>query len=118
GPLSFLRRRAETPRERIFREYDRTLTYAGEEGVPRRAPQTPKEYELTLIPEVPEVNTEVNELTLAFIEARYSDHPVEDGDATRAREDVRRIEEALRARRRRQEEASSAPSVPGTDEEV
>jgi hypothetical protein len=92
--------RPRTPRERLLYYYLTALRRAGKEGYPRRAPQTPREYGEYLKPKLPEAHREVDALTQAFVEARYSRHPIEPDRVGRVRTVWQRVMEALRALRR------------------
>ncbi|MGH2521411.1 MAG: DUF4129 domain-containing protein [Anaerolineales bacterium] len=48
---------------------------------------------------MPEAQPEVDALTRAFVEARYSPHPVEPGQAQHARASWERVRAALHAQR-------------------
>jgi hypothetical protein len=89
--------RPRSPRERILHYYWSALRRARKEGYPRRAPQTPNEYGKMLRPNLPEARNEVDALTQAFVEARYSQHTVEPDDAGHMRLVWQRVMEALQA---------------------
>ncbi len=108
GTGGFLRPRPTSARERVLREYLRTLERAADEGLPRRPPQTPEEYQGTLEPELAEAVSEVSVLTASFVEARYSRHPWDAEAADRVREIARRVRAALDRRR----EDTSAAETP------
>lgn len=108
GPGGFLQPRPASARERVLREYLRTLERAADEGLPRRPPQTPEEYQGTLEPELAEAVGEVSALTASFIEARYSRHSWDAEDARRVREIARRVRAAL-DRRREDKNADETP---------
>jgi hypothetical protein len=65
-----------SPRDRVQYFYLAMVHRGGQRGMPRKPSQTPSEYASTLKSELPEVNDEINSLTEAFIEARYSRHDV------------------------------------------
>ena len=76
-PFGFVRLNALSPRERIRYFYLSTLRRAREQGIPRSPDQTPYEYENILDSTVPDAQAEVAALTEAFVEAHYSEHPVD-----------------------------------------
>jgi hypothetical protein len=88
-----------TPRERIWYHYLGVLRRARRRGLPRRAPETPREYGAVLKPRLPEVQAEVESLTEAFVEARYSLHPIQAEQVGQARTWGQRIRATLRGQR-------------------
>ena len=87
GPLGFFRLGAASPREQVLYYYLSLLRRAGQQGFGRRPPQTPREYEPVLEEHLPDAATDLQVLTAAFEETRYSNHPVgpEHAQAVRAR---------------------------------
>ena len=82
------------PRERVRFFYLALVRKGKDAGLPRRPYQTPNEYAASLQQNLPEVDEDLNPLTEAFIEARYSDHPVSEtqaGLARRSWEHLRRM---------------------------
>lgn len=75
-PLRFFRLGGATPREQVQYYYLSLLRRAGEFGFGRKPGQTPAEYRPTLTANLPEQAPEVQALTAAFEESRYSAHPV------------------------------------------
>jgi hypothetical protein len=100
GSFRFLRLSALTPRERILYYYWSLLRRAEQWGFPRRPPQTPREYRTLVETRLPQVGDEIGELTEAFIEARYSLHPVNQTDAQVVRQNWQKVQGALRLARR------------------
>jgi hypothetical protein len=86
-------------RDRILHHYLRTLDTAQEAGVPRRRTETPYEYRRNLQAYVEEEEEALAELTEAFIEARYSTHPVSPEDVAEQRANAERVQRSLRERR-------------------
>jgi hypothetical protein len=99
-PFRFLRLSSLSPRERILYYYWSILKRAERWGLSRRPAQTPREYRASLEPHLPEVEAEVGELTEAFIEARYSRHPVDAAGAQSVKEDWQKIKGSLRMLKR------------------
>lgn len=64
------------PRARVIYLYLSLVESAGQHGVPRRPSQTPSQYEQRLENAAPEIEAELHDMTAAFIEARYTRHPV------------------------------------------
>ncbi len=81
------------PREQIRYFYLSTVRRAGERGVQRNSAETPLEFAEDLKDSWPEIDKEVEELTDAFLKARYSDDPIISADIPEVKEtwkDVRR----------------------------
>jgi hypothetical protein len=94
---------ALSPRERILYYYWSILRRAERLGYPRLQQETPFEYHNTLKTHLSQGETEMANLTDAFLEARYSEHPVEPDHVQRVRTDWQRVKEALRALRRKKD---------------
>ena len=75
-PLGFFRLVGATPREQVQYYYLSLLRRAGDYGFGRKPAQTPAEYTPTLAANLTDNTPEVQALTDAFIETRYSAHPV------------------------------------------
>jgi len=75
-PLRSFRLGGATRREQVQYYYQSLLRRAGEAGFGRKPAQTPAEYHPVLMTNLPEHSPEVQALTDAFIETRYSAHPV------------------------------------------
>ena len=100
-PFRFFRLGALSPRERILYYYLSILRRAERQGFPRQRAQTPHEYDATLGPHLPQARQEMDLLTQAFVEARYSQHVIEPGQARRVRVDWQRLKAALQALKRK-----------------
>ena len=85
------------PRERVQYFYLAMVRRGGQRGTPRKPSQTPREYASTLESQLPEVNAEIDSLTDAFVEARYSRHDVTPEQAGL----IQRIWERIKATLRR-----------------
>jgi hypothetical protein len=85
-----------TPRERVLYHYLGVLRRAKRRGFPRRRSETPSEYEGELVPRLHRAQAEMGSITGAFVEARYSQHPVERERVIRVREWGQRVKAALR----------------------
>jgi hypothetical protein len=85
-----------SPRERIIHLY-LVMVHLGEEhGLRRRPSQTPLDYERQIHNEMPEIDPELHALTDAFLEARYSQHPVDQNTSEQAASLLERIRAYLR----------------------
>lgn len=71
-----------SPRERILYYYLNILEQVEKDGPARRQQQTPFEYEPELSHAVPEAEPAVSLLTQAFVQARYSQEPFEEMQAS------------------------------------
>jgi hypothetical protein len=95
----FFRLGALPPREQVARYYLNVLRRAREQGLGRERHQTPYEYQATLESSLSQVQQEVEALTQAFVEARYSRQEVEAGTVRGVRAYWARIKAALRKRK-------------------
>jgi hypothetical protein len=87
------------PRDQVRRYYLQAVEKARDEGVVRPPHKTPLEFAEELGKEWPDAEADVDELTAAFLDARYSDHPIGDSAATGAESIWRRLLHELRRRR-------------------
>lgn len=92
----FLRVNALPPREQVRYFYLSTVRRAGEQGVARQSSETPSEYAADLKQGWPEAEPEIDRLTGAFLEARYSRQPIEDEEVSLVRQVWKRVRAALR----------------------
>jgi len=90
-PLSSL-----SPRQLILYFYLSIVRRAGDREVPRRPWQTPYEYSARLRAALPERESDVVELTEAFVMARYSPQAVTPEKANLVKRSWRRVRNALR----------------------
>jgi hypothetical protein len=105
------RLRPGSPREQIRYYYLAAVRRARERGVPRAANETPLEYADDLKAQWPEAETELDELTDAFLAARYSPQPLDKPDEARAKAVWERVRERLRGNRERGERGVGAESA-------
>jgi hypothetical protein len=103
GPFRFFRLGALSRRERTLYYYLSVLRRAAKQGYPRDEAETPYEYERKLGPNVPQAEAELDRLTEAFVETRYSTHLADRKQEQRVRADWRKIRAALGALRQRAE---------------
>ncbi len=94
-PLRWFRLGSATPREQVQYYYLSLLRRAGEQGFGRKPAQTATEYRPTLATNLPEHTPEVQALTEAFEETRYSAHPVAAEQVQRVRSAWGRLRAAL-----------------------
>lgn len=69
------------PRERVRFFYLAMVRRAQENGHPRGAAETPSEYAATLHRALPDADPDVQAISEAFIQARYTQHPISEADA-------------------------------------
>jgi hypothetical protein len=100
GPVfNYFRLGAASPREQVLFYYLSLLRRAGERGFGRRPPQSPREYEPILEDHLPTAAPEVQALTAAFEETRYSAHPVSPAHAQATRALWQRVRAALNGKK-------------------
>lgn len=87
------------PRQRVFFFYHAFLRRSGESGLPRSLSQTPLEFASRLDHALPDVEPDIEALTGAFIEARYTPRPVEPEKASRAKAVWEHLRKSLRKSR-------------------
>ncbi len=95
-PLRYFRLGGASSREQVMFYYLSLLRRARERGFGRQPSQTPREYEPLAAARLEAAAPEVQSLTDAFEETRYSAHPVGAAAARRAKAAWGRIREALR----------------------
>ncbi len=111
-PWFYLPLRRLSPRDRVRYFYVSILHRSAEQGFGRPPSMTPLEYEATLRSLMPEVTGEVDGLTEAFIEARYSEHPIDQGEASLVQRLWQRVKTALKRRGRASQEQAAGSGLP------
>ena len=96
----WLRLRGLDPRRLIEYFYLSLVQRAAAAGWERRPDQTAYEYGRSLAKRLPERRFELEQMTEAFVLARYSAAAVTEADVRRARKPWEALRDALRARRR------------------
>jgi len=96
----YLSLRRLSPRDRVRYYYLSILHRSSRQGFGRPPWMTPLEYQDTLASEVPSASDQVAQLSDAFVEARYSQHPVSSEDAKGLREVWHSVRKAITSRRR------------------
>lgn len=105
--VNFLNPNRLSPRQRVLFFYLTFVRRSAEAGLPRQPEQTPLEYEQMLsqhfrqseLPgEVEPEQSALDDLTAAFLEARYSRHPIHPEQASRVKAAWAQIRQALRRR--------------------
>ncbi|MBN2086514.1 MAG: DUF4129 domain-containing protein [Anaerolineales bacterium] len=103
GRGGFLNLRGLDPRQSVRFYFFALLRRGAEGGVVRRPAQTPREYSGALSDAEERIRVELEEITLAFEEARYSAHPVSPEKARQVRKVWDTIRTALRSSRQKDE---------------
>jgi hypothetical protein len=96
----FLNLRRLDPRQKVYFFYLAFIRRSGESGLPRRLAQTPTEFAAAVEHSLPEAETDIDALTAAFIEARYSRRPVEPEKANLVRDTWERVRKVLRGNKK------------------
>ena len=94
-PWRFINLRRLSPRERVLFFYLALVRRSKERGISRGESQTPYEYEKSLLSALPGSEEELAGITGAFVEARYSLHPVEEHQASKVRNWWQRLRRLL-----------------------
>ena len=92
-------RRLES-RQKILFYYLALIRRSGESGLPRHPWQTPKNYADTLEPNLPGAETDVESMTQAFVEARYTQHLVSPGQVKHVQSAWDHLRKILNKRRK------------------
>ncbi|KPL06875.1 hypothetical protein AMJ86_06785 [bacterium SM23_57] len=96
----YLSLRRLTPRQRVLFFFKAMVRRGGERGIPRKESQTPYEYASKLEGMIPDADRDVNSLTNAFVEARYSKRNINQEKAGLVKRYWERIRKALHAIRK------------------
>ncbi len=101
-PVGWINLRSLDPRRRIYFFYLAMIRRSAEQGLTRKPAQTPSEYAVTLEKGLPSASEDIDSITEAFVEARYSRHEVNAGKAAVVKTIWERIRRALQNRSRRE----------------
>jgi hypothetical protein len=99
-PWRFIRLNALSPREKVYYFYLSTIKRADQRGVARQESETPLEFADDLKENWPDADQEIEELTNAFLQARYSSASIEEEDVTPIKKQWRRIKSSLRKKKK------------------
>jgi hypothetical protein len=97
-PAGWFSLRSLDPRRRIYFFYLAMIRRSDQQGLRRKPSQTPSEYAVTLEKDLPSVSEDIDSITKAFVEARYSRHEVNAGKADIVKAIWGRIRRALQNR--------------------
>jgi hypothetical protein len=98
--------RSLDPRRQIYFFYLAMIRRAGEQGINREPSQTPAEYAAALEKALPAADDDIDSLTTAFIEARYSRREVPPERARYVRATWDRLRRALQDKAKRERSAN------------
>ena len=96
--LNWINVRALDPRRRIYFFYLAMIRRASEQGLTRTPSQTPAEYAATLEQALPTASEDIDSITEAFIQARYSRREVAAQDADFVKTTWERIRKAFQSK--------------------
>jgi hypothetical protein len=99
-PLHLIRLRALDPRRQVYFYYLAMIRRSQGQGITRQPSQTPSEYAVSLEKELPSAREEIDSITDAFVEARYSRREVNAGKADYVKSLWGRIRHALQSKSR------------------
>ncbi|HLJ68740.1 MAG TPA: DUF4129 domain-containing protein [Chloroflexota bacterium] len=100
GRVQLFKPGPRTPREHLIHYYLSVLRRSRRVGIGRTASQTPREFAAVLSPHIGPAGEDMQALTDAFVEARYSQHTVGEEEIKRGRTHWQRVQAALRGFRR------------------
>ncbi|HSB03324.1 MAG TPA: DUF4129 domain-containing protein, partial [Anaerolineales bacterium] len=98
SPPGWISLRALDPRRRIYFFYLAMIRRSNERGLARKPSQTPSEYAMRLGKDLPSASEDIDSITQAFVEARYSRHEVDVRQADFVKVIWERIRRALQNR--------------------
>lgn len=102
-PWRYISLRRLSLRKRIRYFYLSTLRRGEQQNISRPPSATPQEYRNILSKQVPEVAEQFDELTQAFIEARYSEHTITEEEVSNVKKAWRQVKRFLGLYRRHKE---------------
>lgn len=109
GNLRWGRIGSLSPREQVVFYYLSVVRRAHRHGIDRRGAQTPYEFSAELAPLLVEAESDMNDLTHAFVQARYSRHEVPEDEVSGIRANWQRVKRALRSVRERGGAGTKSP---------
>lgn len=89
-------RHAHNAREKILNLYCDLVDFAGDHGLQRSRSQTPYQYRSLLSSALPNLSSEIMDITETFVEARYSLHPLDDSTASRIASETLLVKKAIK----------------------
>jgi hypothetical protein len=104
--VDFISLRSLDPRRRIYFFYLAMIRRGAEQGLTRQPSQTPSEYAVTLEKALPSTSEDIDTITGAFVEARYSRQEVDSGKEELVKETWGRIRRALQSKSKNEQFAN------------
>jgi hypothetical protein len=101
-PVGLISLRTLDPRRRVYFFYLALIRRSGEQGVVRKPSQTPSEYAVQLEKALPLESEDIDSITAAFVEARYSRQEVDSRKAELVKATWGRIRRALQEKLKRE----------------
>jgi len=98
SPPGWMSLRSLDPRRKIYFFYLAMVRRGAEQGVTRNPSQTPSEYAVTLENALPSAAEDIDSITEAFVEARYSRQEVDSSKAESVKAIWGRIRNALQSK--------------------
>jgi hypothetical protein len=98
APAGLIRLRSLDPRRRIYFFYRAMIRRGGEQGLTRKPSQTPSEYAVALEKSLPSASEDIDSITEAFVEARYSRQEVNSKKADTVKATWGRIRRAFQSK--------------------
>ena len=105
-PTGLIRFRSLDPRRQIYFFYLAMIRRGGEQGMTRKPSQTPSEYAVTLERAFPSAEEDIDSITEAFVEARYSRQEVDARKVDVVRATWGRIRGALQSKAKNERSAA------------
>jgi hypothetical protein len=102
-PLGLIHLRALDPRRRILFFYLAMIRRGGEQGWTRKLSQTPSEYAVHLEKVLPSASEDIDSITEAFIQARYTRQEIDVNSADRIKAIWGRIRRALQSKSQKEQ---------------
>jgi hypothetical protein len=97
------------PRQRILLLYFSMIRWNNQNGFPRKGNQTPLEYARSLDANIPESKGDLDSITHAFIEARYTRHQLSLGDANQVQNALEHLQAIFREHLQQEKQAQGDP---------
>jgi hypothetical protein len=103
-PWRFVRLNSLSPREQVRYFYLSTVKRASDQGAPRSDAETPLEYAEDLKEQWPDADAEIDELTQAFLKARYSPEEIAPEEVNPIKQQWKQVKASLRKRKTKHDE--------------
>jgi hypothetical protein len=104
--VDFISLRSLDARRRIYFFYLAMIRRSSEQGLARKPSQSPSEYAVTLEKALPSAGEDIDSITQAFVQARYSRQEVDSGKAELVKGTWERIRRALQSKSKSEQSAN------------